>query len=324
MSEDEFKKQFRQRKEQRKNTSQGSAESASSLISNYQTAIRDPNTIEAWRQCMLSRTSDPAIVSYGYRDGSDNAYVSVMWLPGRSLAAIAPEVAVRFVSPDPDVIVDAQQGRGTLSRLLGSDTVRLASGSGAVFALRFKNPTGRARYQSFAILVNATANDGRRHLMDFHEQAIIPPANGEAPCDLLIKAGRVYKFDTSMPMMPAEVNAFTEGLFDLRVQAALPGSATSGREYNAQLSVSSAGMAKFMSYAPAAGTPARESFERTLAKLMQTHTAWIRTEGATLKLRIDNKSSVPAKTGDGRCTVTTAEGGFPGTPATRFTLNAKP
>ena len=323
MSKEDFSKQFSEKKAQRQRNASGSSESASSLISNYQSAIRDPNTIEAWRQCMLSRTSDPSLVAYGYRDASDNAYLTVMWIPGRALASISPEVELNFVSPDPDVVVAASQG-GVFSRLLGSNTVKLASGSGAGFALRFKTPNARARYQGFAILINATARDGRRHLMDFHEQAIVPSAMGEVPCDLLIQPGREYEYVTYTNGLTPDQVALFKGMMVLRVQSALPAGGQSGRDYDAALNFTPKAIerARVM---PTVATGAEGLAERNkrMENFMRTIKLRITTDGSTLTLHSTNRNGTPASDAVGHCTVDEAHGSSQSRFPTYFNISAK-
>ena len=321
MSKDEFKVQYNQHKSQRQSNASGSSEHASSLISNYESSVRDANTLESWRQCMLSRTSDPSIVAYGHRDDADNAYVTVMWIPGRALASVAPEVEVRFVPASPDVVVELGQSWLSVPRIFGGNTVKLAPGSGTAFVLRFKNPNSAARYQSFAVLVNAVARNGRTHLMDFHEPAIVPAAGGEVPCDLLVQPGRNYAFWTSMPALGAETAAIMKDSMVLGVLSLAPGGGASGREYTGQVSFSPEFVQKVLkTHFP--DEPA-DRYERRVGRFMRSYKAWIKTNGTTLEFKMENFGAGMGDLGSGRCTSSAAEGSFPGRVAVNFNISAK-
>lgn len=308
MSKEDFSKQFSERKAVRQSQSSGSSARDSSLISTYQSAIRDPNTIEAWRQCMLNRTSDPSIVAYGYRDGGGNPYLTVMWLPGRALASIAPEVDVNFVSPDPDITVEA-----------ANQPIKLAAGSGTAFVIRFKNADSPARYQGFAVLVNAVAHDGTRHLMDLQETANFPRTTGESPCDLLIQPNRDYSFLIIPVLLSAADISKIEEFMILRVQGTVPGSNSASHEYDGQVTYTPEMAQKIIARS--------HNNLKTIQRVTRPIQAWVKTDGSAFQFRMERNASEPGVLGDAgeaRCTLNGAEGTLPSDQvAMRFRITAR-
>ena len=308
MSMEDFSKQFNERKSVRQSQSSGSSSRASSLISSYQSAVRDPASVDAWRQCMLSRTSEPSIAAYGFRDSGGNPYLTVMWLPGRALSSIAPQVDVRFVSPDPDVFVEG-----------GAQSTTLASGSGKAFALRFKTADSVAKFRGFAILVNATAHDGSRHLMDFQEQATVPGAIGEVPCELLIQPGRTYGLQLYMPAIFEPDAAAANTMLALQVNDLIPAGAGAAREFNAQVTYPPEIAQKLLALS--------HNSPKTIERVNHVMKASVAIDGPILKFRMEQSRAQPGVLGDAgvaRCTASSAEGSLP-TPqvSMRFRIVAK-
>ena len=67
LSETEFSKAFTEaRKEYRENTTSSTSKDTS-IISLYQSSVRDSTSVKAWESCM-SRSPEPGLIAFGYRD----------------------------------------------------------------------------------------------------------------------------------------------------------------------------------------------------------------------------------------------------------------
>ena len=79
-----FATKFQKNKEQRQKNSSASSAKDASLISLYQSSVRDATSVTAWEHCMATKYPEPGLFAYGYRDGSGNPHVVAMWKPGYS------------------------------------------------------------------------------------------------------------------------------------------------------------------------------------------------------------------------------------------------
>jgi hypothetical protein len=52
----------------------------------------------------------------------------------------------------------------------GDQLVEIATGNGKAFAIRYRDTTSaRARFDEFVAIINASAKDAKRDVMDFHQ-----------------------------------------------------------------------------------------------------------------------------------------------------------
>jgi hypothetical protein len=216
LSETEFSKKFEEAKTERRKHSSSSSGRDASLISVYQSSVRDLTSVRAWEHCMTTRFPEPGLFAYGYRDDSGNPYVVVMWAPG-TFAAANPVIGVKFTVAEPGMTIEGAEG-----------TLEIATGSGAAFPVRFSNSNDRkAQLDSFAVLVNGELKSGSRLVHSFRSEAIVPRNIGPIPCSLIFTPNKEYDigiFDLiektiswedgegfSMLLKPEEHNVFRRG-----------------------------------------------------------------------------------------------------------------
>jgi hypothetical protein len=276
MSKEDFSKTFNQARQSHQGSTSSSSSKDTSLISTYTTAVRDPGTIEAWRTCMQTKTSEPSLFAYGYRDPSGNPYLTVMWAPGLALAAILPHIQVRFVVPVEGVEIEG-----------GDQPVEIATGSGAAFAIRYKDAANsRARFGGFVVIVNATANDGDRKVKDFHEEAAVPQAVGAVPCELLFKPIGSYPIALYPEMLENRLNAAVWSLAHIRLEGTDPAAPAGTIAYHGRLVFTEPGK-------PPSETPVRLSLR-----------------GESVELEV-NQPGKPSHTGTGECVFGMVRGSMP-------------
>jgi hypothetical protein len=280
MSKEDFSKTFSQAKHSHQGSTSSSSSKDTSLISTYTTAVRDPGTIEAWRTCMQTKTSEPSVFAYGYRDPNGNPYLTVMWAPGNALAAILPRIQVRFVVPEEGVEIEG-----------GDLPVEISTGSGAAFAIRYKDAAdSRARFGGFVVIVNATANDGDRKVKDFHEEATIPPPVGAVPCELLFKGSGSYPIALYPEMEENRLNAAAWRVYHLRLEGTEPAAPAGAIAYHGWL----------VQHAPEPPLPGR-IFGPTETPVR------LSLRGVNVELEVTNPGK-PSSTGTGECVFGMARG----------------
>jgi hypothetical protein len=188
LSQEDFSKTFNKAKEQhQKNVSSSSARDTT-LISLYQSSVRDPASVKAWENCMTSSRAGPGLIAYGYRDPRGSPYIVVIWAPG-SFAASMPVVDVKFGVTDAGMSIEG-----------GEDKVQIATGSGASYPIRFSAPRDRrARADGFAVLVNGELKSGGKLIQSFHAEATVPRNLGRTPCALVFGANRNYQVGFTDP-----------------------------------------------------------------------------------------------------------------------------
>ena len=168
LSETEFSKAFTEASEERVNSTNSSNSKDTSLISLYQSSVRDATSVKAWEQCM-SRSPEPGLVAYGYRDENDNPYIKVLWAPG-SFAGTAPTINVTLTTGEPGVSI-ARAGA----------PVEIATGTGTSFPITFIDNTGKIQpiLKGFVILANGNLTALARTVASFTTEANIPDSAAE-------------------------------------------------------------------------------------------------------------------------------------------------
>jgi len=136
--------------------------SASSLVSSYASTVRDPVTIEAWKECMIKRSPQAGITALGFRDESGEPFINIFWVPGE-LVGVATSVHVKFPQNDEFDILGADEG------------FELAKGSGQNFPVRLKDTHDpRANHVGFSVLVNGEVKINNVTIRSFASAAAIP------------------------------------------------------------------------------------------------------------------------------------------------------
>lgn len=184
LSQSDFEKTFNTAKSQRSKDSNSSNSKETSLISKYQSAVRDSGSVKAWENCM-ARSPEPGLLAYGYRDSGGNPYIVVMWIAG-AFAASNPVITVRFNPTEPGMVIDGAQARQ-----------QIATGSGVAFPIRAPASAGaRSKANGFVVLVNGELRNGNQLVQSFRSEAVIPRDLGPLPCNSILTANRVYEMGT--------------------------------------------------------------------------------------------------------------------------------
>lgn len=187
LSQEEFAKKFNKAKEQyQKNVSNASARDTS-MISLYQSSVRDSASVKAWENCMTSNRAGPGLIAYGYRDPRGSPYIVVIWAPG-SYAASIPVIDVKFGVTETGMSIEGASGK-----------VQIATGSGAAFPIRFTDPRDRrAQADGFVVLVNGELRSGNNP-QSFRAEATVPRNLGAIPCAMVFGANRSYQIGFAHP-----------------------------------------------------------------------------------------------------------------------------
>lgn len=188
LSEEEFSKKFNKNKAERQKNSSSSSAKDASLISVYQSSVRDATSVKAWEHCMSTRYPEPGLFAYGYRDASGNPYIVVMWQPG-TFAAVNPVISVKFGMTEPGMTIDGVTG-----------PIDVAGGTGAAYSIRFAETNGAgAESNGFVVLVNGELKSGNQLVQSFRSEAVVPRHVGPIPCSVIFAAGKSFTvgvFDT--------------------------------------------------------------------------------------------------------------------------------
>jgi hypothetical protein len=181
LSSDDFGKRFNKAKQQYDHKKSSSTARDTSLISLYQSSVRDPASVKAWENCMTSGRAGPGLIAYGYRDPGGRPYIVVMWAPG-SYAVSTPVIDVTFGVTETGMSIEGVSGK-----------VQIGTGSGAAYPIRFSDPDDRrAIADGFVVLVNGELKGGA-NLQSFRSEATVPRMLGPTPCRLTFAANRVYQ-----------------------------------------------------------------------------------------------------------------------------------
>jgi hypothetical protein len=218
LSQTDFEKKFSEAKEERRKNAASSSSKDTSMISQYQSSVRDSTSIKAWEHCMTTKYPEPGLFAYGYRDASANPYIVVIWAPG-TFAAANPVINVKFGLTEAGMTIEGA----------GADT-QIATGSGAAFPLRFTDPNDRkAKADGFAVLVNGELKSGERLIQSFRAEATVPRNLGPMPCSMVFAANKAYQigvFDTKARNMNwglAEIHTMGQGPTDRQAGAVVYG-----------------------------------------------------------------------------------------------------
>lgn len=181
LSKEDYGKLFNKAKRQYENKKSSSSARDTSLISLYQSSVRDPASVKAWEHCMTSDRAGPGLIAYGYRDPGGRPYIVVIWAPG-SYAVSTPVIDVTFGVTETGMSIEGVSGK-----------VQIGTGSGAAYPIRFSDPGDRrAIADGFVVLVNGELKGGA-NLQSFHSEATVPRMLGPTPCSLTFAANRVYQ-----------------------------------------------------------------------------------------------------------------------------------
>jgi hypothetical protein len=182
LKREEFGTKYRAAKTQYENKVKSSSARDTSLISLYQSSVRDPASVKAWETCMTSSRAGPGLIAYGYRDPRGSPYIVVIWAPG-SFAASTPVIDVKFGVTEAGMSIEGGAGK-----------VQIATGSGAAYPIRFNNPGDpRALADGFAVLVNGELKSGGSLIQSFHAEASVPRNLGPTPCARVFDLHRNYQ-----------------------------------------------------------------------------------------------------------------------------------
>ena len=182
LNSEEFGKKFDAAKKQYDKKVKSSSARDTSLISLYQSSVRDAASVKAWENCMTSSRAGPGLIAYGYRDLGGSPYIVVIWAPG-SFAASTPVIEVKFGVTEVGMSIDGAPGK-----------VQVATGSGAAYPIRFSEPGDRrAQADGFTVLVNGELRSGGNLIQSFHAKASVPRNLGPTPCGMVFGANRNYQ-----------------------------------------------------------------------------------------------------------------------------------
>ena len=182
LSREDFRKKFDTAKSQHQKKVTSSYARDTSLISLYQSSVRDPASVKAWENCMTSSRAGPGLIAYGYRDPRGSPYIVVIWAPG-SFAASTPVIDVKFGVTEAGMSIEGAAGK-----------VQIAAGSGAAYPIRFSNADDRrALGDGFAVLVNGELKSGGNLIQSFHAEASVPRNLGPTPCATVFGPHRNYQ-----------------------------------------------------------------------------------------------------------------------------------
>ena len=164
LTREQFSQEFAARKAEYFSSKTSSNERQASMIGSYTSLVRDDNTIKAWETCMTAKSEVPKIHAFGYRNGDQGTYIKVLWAPGL-LGPVFPNIAIRFVSTTPNILVEG----------VGKDGgAVIAAGSGVAFALRMKDAEQRFPTSAFAIVINGELKNADQPVQALSAEAIVP------------------------------------------------------------------------------------------------------------------------------------------------------
>ena len=176
----EFKDKFAKAKLRYQSSNESSSSSSQSLASSYASYMRDPATVNAWREC-VTRTRETNLYAFASRDEAGRIFVNVMWVPG-ALGGTIPSIPINFVTGG------AEEG----IQVLADPEERVALGSGRHFAVS----CGSKCDAGFQVTVNgAIKNAAGVSTSSFTTTVAVPPLKPPvAPaCSLIFAANRMYE-----------------------------------------------------------------------------------------------------------------------------------
>jgi len=162
LSEDEFSKAFNKAKHEYRNQTGSETSSSQNMMSNYASYVRDPGTVQAWKEC-VTKSKDTNLYAFASRDNSGEVYVNVMWVPG-ALAGSVPSIPISFVTHD--------EAGGV--KIHAKPEEQIAMGSGRHYAV----DCGKKCDNGFQVFVNGTIkNVAGIPTNDFTTTVEVPPLN---------------------------------------------------------------------------------------------------------------------------------------------------
>jgi hypothetical protein len=167
VSESEFNSKFKKAQDTYRSSISSKSASNQDLMSNYASYVRDPGTVNAWKEC-VSRTRETNLYAFASRDRAGKMYVNVMWVPG-ALAGSVPSIPIGFVT-----------GGGEMEgiRIHAKAEEQLAMGSGRNFAVS----CGKRCDEGFQVTVNGTLRNARGvATSSFTTTVEVPPSKPPAP-----------------------------------------------------------------------------------------------------------------------------------------------
>lgn len=168
VSESEFKEKFNRAKTTYQSSTSSSSSSSQDLVSNYASYVRDPQTVNAWKDC-VTKTKEPGIYAFAGRDKAKRIYVNVMWVPG-SLVGFAQSIPISFATEDEAGDIKIYPAK--------PEERRVAMGSGKNFVVS----CGKECDDGFEVRINGTVKDkAGNEINDYAATVEVPPLNPPQP-----------------------------------------------------------------------------------------------------------------------------------------------
>lgn len=177
LSENAFGQKFNRAKKAYASSNYSKTSSSQSLVNSYASYVRDPGTVNAWKEC-VTRTRETNIYAFASRDPAGKVFINVMWVPG-PLAGTLPSIHVSFVT-DGD-------SEGVTVHANPEEVV--AAGSGRNFAIS----CGEKCSNGFQVVVNGTLrNADGGATSSFTSTVDVPPLTPLAskPADSMVGSWR--------------------------------------------------------------------------------------------------------------------------------------
>lgn len=166
VSETEFRQKFNKAKATYSSSSSSKTTSSQSLMSHYASYVRDPGTVDAWKEC-VTKTRETNLYAFASRDPAGKTFINVMWIPG-PLAGSVPAIAIAFVT----------DGDTEGVAIHANPEEQLAMGSGRNFAVS----CGASCDNGFRVVVNGTLKNAAGSTTSSFTSAVdVPPMKLPVP-----------------------------------------------------------------------------------------------------------------------------------------------
>jgi hypothetical protein len=160
VSSDEFTERFTKAQETYKSSTSSRSSSSHDLMNSYASYVRDPATVDAWRDC-VTRTRETNLYAFAGRDQAKKTYINVVWVPG-PLAGSVPAIEVSFVT----------DGDAEGVTVHANPEEQVAMGSGRNFAVS----CGTRCDNGFRVVVNGTLKNATGQATSSFTSAVeVPP-----------------------------------------------------------------------------------------------------------------------------------------------------